>query len=197
GDQRRRDQRDHDPRRLVPDPGSVEERVAEQADFGSRRGRERRVRAHQRPTGEEADVRPERRPVQRVRGSRVIEVARQSYERVRHEADRDRGEQEGQWNGPADVSRGRDAVQRHRRRRRHDPDGKRDRFPEPELATKSVVRGFLSDRTRGRCHYLSPFSKMSSGTNKPTTQFGASTTSWMRRSAATEHKAYASSRSSP
>lgn len=31
--------------------------------------------------------------------------------------------------------------------------------------------------------------KMSSGRNAPTIQFGASTTSWMRRSAATEHSA--------
>src|SRR5215203_1633528 len=47
------------------------------------------------------------------------------------------------------------------------------------------------------CYLHQPSVKISSGRKEPTTQLGASTTPWMRRSTATLHKAYASSRERP
>src|SRR5215218_11394877 len=60
----------------------------------------------------------------------------------------------------------------------------------------------LYDRRRHRgaalgCYHHQPPVKISSGRKAPTTQLGASTTSWMRRSTATLHKVYASSRERP
>src|SRR5207244_618822 len=165
---------------------AVEEGVAEEPDFRGRRRGERGVRPHQRPAGEEADMRTQRRAVQRVRGAGVVEVTRQPDERVRHEGDRDRREEERERNRSPDEARRRDAVERHRGRRRHDPDREGNRLPETQLAPELSVRSLVSRLVRNRRHYVSPFSKMVSGRNIPTTQFGASTTSWMRRSPATE-----------
>src|SRR5207253_767445 len=117
-------------------------------------------------------------------------------EGVRGERDRNRREQEGERHRAPNQARRRDAVQRHRSGRRHDPNRERDRFPEAELAPERAARACL-DRRSFRRHYRSPFSKMSSGKKAPTTQLGASTSSWMRRSTATLQSPYASSRSRP
>ena len=183
-DEHRRDQRDRGSRRVVPDARAAEERRSEEADLGDVGGDEERVRGEQRPAGEEAGARPERRARERVGRAGVVEEARQPDEGVRDQRDRDRGEEKRERHGAADEARGRDAVQRHRRRRRHDPDRDRDRLPEPELAPQVPVRarplaaGSVS-LAQSSSHLLR---RSPPGTKQPTTQFGASTTSWMRRS---------------
>src|SRR5262249_40181696 len=75
------------------------------------------------------------------------------------------------------------------------PDRDRYRLPEAQLAPERPLDVFLmcDDDVAHR----SPPSKIDCGMKKPTTQFGASTTSWIRRSHATLATAYASSRSRP
>src|SRR5579884_559794 len=191
-----RDEGDHDPGGAVPDARALEEPHAEEADLGDVGGDEAGVGGQQRPACEEPGARAERDSGERVRRAGMVEVARQPDERVRDERDRDRREEERERDRPPDVQRRGGAVEGHRRGRGHDPDRDRDRLPEAELAPERALAGVLLV-CDGDVAHLSPPSKIDSGTKQPTTQFGTSTTSWIRRSQATLATAYASCGSSP
>src|SRR5437867_442343 len=118
----------------------------------------------------------ERHAREGICGTGVTEMTSEADERVRDERDRDRRKEKREWDRPSDQAGRRDAVQSHRGGRRHDPKRKGNRLPEAKLPPQaSGPFGNRSRRAR-RCHQPPPSSKISSGRNIPTTQFGRSTT---------------------
>jgi hypothetical protein len=122
-------------------PMPLEERLAEEPDLGEVGREERGVGAEQGPAGEEARPRAERHACERVCGAGMVEEARQADEGVRDERDRDRRQEKCQGDGPPDDARRRNAVQGHRRGRRHDAD---------EIAKASHTRSSRRRVPRGR-----------------------------------------------
>src|SRR5215213_2704531 len=115
----------------------------------------------------------------------MVEIAREADEGVGDEQDAHGGEDERQRDGSPHQTGRQRPVESHGGARSHDADRQRDRLPEAQLAPQAP----LLARPGIRAHPLPPPVKMSSGRKAPTTQLGASTTSWMRKSTATLHRA--------